>query len=88
MTSPPVEGTAVAESSSIDRDMSGTDHRPPGERYFRHPGDVVRTALWGAATLALIAFDELATETNAALATDLGRVATAIHRTARELLLG
>ncbi len=88
MTSPPVEGTAVTESSSIDRDMSGTDHRPPGERYFRHPGDVVRTALWGAATLALIAFDELATETNAALATDLGRVATAIHRTARELLLG
>ena len=26
------------------------DVRPPGERYFRHPGDVLRLLLWGAVT--------------------------------------
>ena len=26
------------------------DERPPGERYYRHPGDVVRLVLWGSAT--------------------------------------
>ncbi|MDQ3739002.1 MAG: flippase-like domain-containing protein [Actinomycetota bacterium] len=88
MTSPPVEGEVRSESSSIGADVSGVDHLPPGERYFRHPGDVVRTVLWGAATLALIAFIELATGTSAGLAADLGRVATAPHRTVRELLLG
>ena len=29
------------------------DERAPGERYYRHPGDVVRLVLWGVATVAV-----------------------------------
>ena len=38
--------------------------RPPGERYFRHPGDVVRLVLWGAATFVLVVFIGVATGTS------------------------
>ena len=32
-------------------DLPAFDPAPPGERYFRHPGDVVRLVLWGTAAL-------------------------------------
>ena len=50
------------------------DDRPPGERYFRHPGDVIRVVVWGLVTFALLVFIELAEGTNAGLRDDLADV--------------
>ena len=53
-----------------------TRSRPPGERYFRHPGDVVRLVVWGArGARSLGVFLRLATDTSDGLTTDLGRAA-------------
>ena len=49
------------------------DERPPGERYYRHPGDVLRLVLWGIATLALVVFIELAEGSNDRPARGRGR---------------
>jgi uncharacterized protein (TIRG00374 family) len=65
----------------------GLDTRPPGERYFRHPGDVVRLVLWGAATLVLVAFTWLATETSEGVAADLAQAAGRVPRSVRALVL-
>jgi undecaprenyl-diphosphatase len=61
------------------------DERPPGERYFRHPGDVVRLVLWGVATLLLVLLIELAEGTNDGLREDLGDTVALIPRAVRQL---
>ena len=63
------------------------DDRPPGERYFRHPGDVVRLVLWTLAAILLVVFVEVATGTSGGISTDLGGAAGRIPRTVREVLL-
>ena len=60
---------------------------PPGDRYFRHPGDVVRLVLAAAVLLLLVLFVELATATSRGVSADLGRAATAAPDAAREFLL-
>ena len=61
--------------------------RPPGERYFRHPGDVVRLVIWGLAALLLGVFLRLATDTSDGLTSDLGRAASRVPTAVRELAL-
>ncbi len=63
------------------------DERPAGERYYRHPGDVVRIVVWGTATILLVLLVELAEGTDAGLRTDLGEAAALIPRAVRELAL-
>ena len=65
----------------------GADLARPGERYFRHPGDVVRLVLWGATSLVLVIFIGVATGTSDGVTTDLGRAAGQLPDTVRELLL-
>ena len=54
---------------------SAFDLAPPGERYFRHPGDVVRLVLWGIAAAVLAIVIALGTHTSDGVTADLGRVA-------------
>jgi len=61
--------------------------RPPGERYFRHPGDVVRLVVWGLAALVLGFFIRLAPDTSDGLTSDLGRAASRVPTAVRELAL-
>jgi uncharacterized protein (TIRG00374 family) len=63
------------------------DERPPGERYFRHPGDVVRIVVWGAATIVLVLLVEVAEGTNAGLRTDVAHAAALLPDAVRELAL-
>jgi undecaprenyl-diphosphatase len=63
------------------------DPRPPGERYYRHPGDVVRLVLWGGATVLLAIFVSAATATSDGLTADLGRAAARTTTPLRELML-
>jgi uncharacterized protein (TIRG00374 family) len=63
------------------------DPRPPGDRYYRHPGDVVRLVMWGAVTLLLALLVSVATATSDGLTTDLGRAAARMTNPLRELLL-
>ena len=80
----PVSPIAVTE----DLVQSPTfDERPPGERYYRHPGDIVRLVLWAFATLALVLLIELAEGTNDGLRDDLGDAAALIPRAVRQLAL-
>ena len=45
---------------------------PPGERYFRHPGDVVRLVLWGRPRSCSVVSSRSATATSEGVTTDLG----------------
>ena len=63
------------------------DARPPGERYYRHPGDVVRIVVWAAVTFALVLLIEVADDTNIGLRTDLGDAVALVPHAARELAL-
>jgi len=63
------------------------DERPPGERYFRHPGDAVRVVVWGLAMTALILLIELAEGTNAGLREDLADVVALVPTAVRELVM-
>jgi undecaprenyl-diphosphatase len=67
--------------------IPGVHDRPPGERYYRHPGDVVRLAVWGITLVVLLLFVEVATGTSDGLRTDLGGAATAPPLAFRQLLL-
>ena len=68
-------------------DAVGHDHRPPGERYYRHPGDVIRLVVWTVATLVLVLFVDLAVATSTGVRSDLGQAATNVPDAARQLLL-
>ena len=61
--------------------------RPPGERYFRHPGDVLRLLLWGAVTAVLAIFISVTTSSSKGLTADLGRAAGRVPDSLRELVL-
>ena len=78
----------VPESVDGAPPQAGLDGQPPGERRFRHPGDVVRLALWGTATLVLAALIAVATSTSEGVTTDVGRVVTRLPGSVREFLLG
>ena len=83
-------GTGTAERSG-DHDVeplsvdSRFDDLPPGERYFRHPGDVLRLVVWGLATIVLLLFVELAEGTNDGLREDGADVVALIPVTVRQL---
>jgi glycosyltransferase 2 family protein len=61
------------------------DDRPPGERYFRHPGDVIHLVVWGLVTFALLVFIELAEGSNAGLRDDLADLVALIPVAVRQL---
>jgi undecaprenyl-diphosphatase len=63
------------------------DERSPGERYYRHPGDVIRVVGWAALTITLVLFVDLAVKTSSGFRSDLGRAATNVPDAARQLLL-
>ena len=94
-SSPQSQGTERHESDLTTRRHSGGRHaavgfdaRPPGERYYRHPGDIVRVVIWGAATVLLILLIEVAEGTNDGIREDLGEAAGLVPRAVRELALG
>jgi undecaprenyl-diphosphatase len=61
------------------------DDVPPGERYYRHPGDVLRLAVWGLVVLAVAVFIELAEGSNEGVRDDIGDVVALIPVTVRQL---
>ena len=65
----------------------GLDQLPPGERYYRHPGDVIRLILWAAAAVLLVLLIELAPGTSTGMTEDLGGAAGSVPRAVREFLL-
>ncbi len=77
-----VAATTTPEPLSVD---SRFDDLPPGERYFRHPGDVLRLVVWGLATIVLLMFVELAEGTNDGLREDGADVVALIPVTVRQL---
>jgi undecaprenyl-diphosphatase len=84
MTSPSRVDIDIAAAPGRDSEAAS---RPPGDRYFRHPGDVVRLVLAGSVLVLLVLFVELATSTSRGVSADLARAATAVPDEARELLL-
>jgi len=91
--SPTVPGTASAQAAPaiVVDDVAASqpvfDERPPGERYFRHPGDIVRLVVWGAATIVLVLLIELAEGTDDGIRQDLGEAVALIPLAVRELAL-
>jgi uncharacterized protein (TIRG00374 family) len=86
-TSGPVAGIVVETVDAVTTVQPVFDVRPPGERYFRHPGDVVRLVVWGAATILLVLLIELAEGTDAGIREDLGEAVDLIPLAVRELAL-
>ena len=84
-----VEGVPLNAAATTTPDASAVDCRfdglPPGERYYRHPGDVIRLVVWGLITLALVIFVELAEGTNDGLREDVADVVALIPVTVRQL---
>ncbi len=74
--------TTTPEAMSVD---SRFDDLPPGERYYRHPGDVIRLVVWGLMTIVLVLFVELAEGTNDGLREDVADVVALIPVTVRQL---
>jgi undecaprenyl-diphosphatase len=80
----------VPGQSSVDPDApagGALGTQAPGERYFRHPGDVIRLVLWAAATIVLALFVSIASDTSEGLTTDLGDAASRLAEAVRELAL-
>jgi uncharacterized protein (TIRG00374 family) len=80
-----VDATASRETAPGDPVTFGD--APPGERYFRHPGDVVRLVLWATITALLVLLIEIATHTTGGVAADVGQVAARAPGELRQLLL-
>ncbi len=83
--------TSVADDET-SADVAATaemalDVRPPGERYYRHPGDVVRVVLWGSATVLLALVIWLAPSTMDGVTDDLGRASARVPKAGRQLAL-
>jgi uncharacterized membrane protein YbhN (UPF0104 family) len=82
--------TTVGSPSDLrasEPDQAPFDAAPPGERYFRHPGDAVRLLIWGVAAVLLAIVIEIGTHTTDGLTADLGRVSARAPRSLRELAL-
>ena len=82
--------TATTEPVRVGVPLTGdalTSARPPGDRYFRHPGDVVRLVVWGVSAVLLVLLLRLAESTSAGVTTDIGRAAAAIPDAVREFAL-
>ncbi len=78
--------SAPAAATTVpSRSATSFDDRPPGERYFRHPGDVIHLVVWGLVTFVLLVFIELAEGTNAGLRDDLADVVALIPVALRQL---
>lgn len=80
MISPPLPRSDPGPEEAIDR-------RPPGERYFRHPGDAVRLIASSVAVAVLAAVAALGTATGGGVTADLGRMAARVPETVREVSL-
>jgi glycosyltransferase 2 family protein len=74
--------TTTSETRSLE---SRFDDLPPGERYYRHPGDVIRLVVWGLITFTLVLFVELAEGTNDGLREDVADLVAVIPVTVRQL---
>ncbi len=82
--------TATTGPVHVGRPLTGdalAAARPPGDRYFRHPGDVVRLVIWGVAALLLVLLLRLGKETSEGVTEDLGRAASQIPDAVREFAL-
>jgi glycosyltransferase 2 family protein len=66
---------------------AGFDLRPPGERYYRHPGDLVRLIFAAIGALCIVFLVTLARDTADGFTTDLADATGRIARAGRELLL-
>ena len=89
-SSPRSSGTARRERRRLDRGRvtaSAEGRATAGERYYRHPGDVVRLVGWASAALLLLLFLAVATATSDGVRDDLGGVVTAVPTAVRQLLL-
>ena len=93
-SSPPSRGTGrydTDHTAARRTDVGAArefDRRPPGERYYRHPGDVVRVVVWGVATVVLVLLIEVATGTNDGLRDDVGDAAALVPVAVRQMALG
>jgi undecaprenyl-diphosphatase len=72
---------------STGADLPAFDVSPPGERYFRHPGDVVRLAVWGITTIVVAVLVGSGTATAQGVSDDVASVFGQVADGARELLL-
>jgi uncharacterized protein (TIRG00374 family) len=79
--------TTTLPTPAEPADRSEDQVRPPGERYFRHPGDVVRLVIWGVLAAVIGLFIRLATDTSDGVTSDLGRAASRVPTAVRELAL-
>ena len=86
MTELDVPGPPTSADPAVPRG-AGLGDQAPGERYFRHPGDVVRLVLWAIVTFVLALFVSIASDTSDGLTTDLGRAASRLAEAVRELSL-
>ncbi|MBV9951141.1 MAG: hypothetical protein JO291_04270, partial [Acidimicrobiia bacterium] len=78
--------SAVTVAAQAD-DFPVFDVSPPGERYFRHPGDVVRLVVWGVGTIVLAVLVGTGTATSQGVSDDVASVFGQVADSARELLL-
>ena len=69
----------------VDPTAPHFDTAPPGERYFRHPGDVVRLVLWGIAALVLAFLIAVGTHTSDGVTDDIGRAVSRAPESTRPL---
>ncbi len=84
------EPVDVIAPSVADTDLAqsdGLDLRPPGDRYYRHPGDVVRLVSWTVAVALLAGFMSIGTNTAQGLTTDFQRTVSRVPLSVRELAL-
>jgi glycosyltransferase 2 family protein len=80
---PTLERTAPVEAAAA----GALDVTPPGERYYRHPGDVLRLVLWAAAAVVLALLIDVAKASTAGVTTDLARAAEHLAPAIRALAL-
>ena len=61
--------------------------KPPGERYYRHPGDVLQLVFWGTGIVLVALLVQLGTDTTRGLTNDVARATDRLPLTVRELVL-
>ena len=65
----------------------GFDVQPPGDRHFRHPGDVLRLGMWGGLVVVAGVVGWRAGPSTGGVAGDLARIGARVPAAVRELLL-